>query len=94
MLISMLQLKILLAPPKINTDKAMPIRRAGLLTRLPEWHRRDGVTVEESCEDELNEVDKEDVIESNYEGVFFAGKIPSMPTNDIGPAAQYKGEEV
>ena len=52
------------------------------------------MTVEESCEDELNEVDKEDVIESNYEGVFFAGKIPSMPTNDIEPAAQYTGEEV
>ena len=62
--------------------------------KLTGWQGREGVTFEESREDELNEVDEEDVIKSNYKGDFFDGKIPAMPTNDIGPAAQYKSEEL
>lgn len=50
--------------------------------------------VDESHEDELNEVDEENVMKSDYVGDFFEGKMISMSTNDIGPAAQYKGEEV
>ena len=66
--LSVAQLKTLLAPLKCKGDKAIPTRKADLLTRLMEWESRGGLLVNKDCgamEDNAND--------SNSEAIFDPG---------------------
>ena len=79
-----------MAPLKQKNDKALPTRRADLLTRLIEWEGRDGLAVQGDYVDEADEVPGETEDQSDNEG----GMFDSIPIESTEPNVQYQTEEV
>ena len=75
--LTVMQLKILLAPLKRKGDTAMPSKRADVLTRLAQWESRGALPVEEELDIVVREEEElildEDDNESDFEGDFNRG---------------------